>query len=313
MSTGAAIKYVRIPGVLPQQHVKKDTHLPDFSRVIDDLINNEKRNHTISSTLMGVLDKRLLIVTSHIRHLDLIQDATTAAASNLASAAELEIVDDSVIFKYTNDHIQDIMEHPSLSEHVFGESKLVDAVHRETVEEKYVHRLIGITYHGLDTLIKHFRSRGIEEANVLTGIGGIIMATPRKDIDYILDYLNEFHHPKCLSPAAKLAQQQPVAVYEVIDNNDMLSMWSNWHEEKFMRLAFLDPTKHARDHKSPMTNIVPRKQHTTHHWDDETSTGRVSKLAHALSNSTKLSKDTGDINAGKSTNRSVVPGRRPSK
>ena len=149
-----SLAYISIDGVIPQLHFKENA-LVDQARMIEDLINCEERNFKISN-LLAKEDGRYLILTSLLRQVDLIQELMSKSAEK--------------IHKITAEDVDEIIS---------DESKV----------SKLNHKQIAMGYGSFDKLSKHFNAVD-NLSSPLSPITTVIVASPHKDIDAVLEFAN---------------------------------------------------------------------------------------------------------------------------
>ena len=268
-NSSANMQYNRIIGIIPTTHYKENM-VVDFNAMIEDLINDKTRNKKIAA-LIDAFDARIIIATTNLHHLDKIQ----------------EYLPKDTILKLGHDEVDEIISHNSLSDVLQGHEISHDIV---TMNSKYFKRLLGMSYSSLEKIINHVTKLDSNIPNIFTGLGAVIIAAPHKEIGYILEYVDTYHcdganrdytfHPPALAihsphPDAKEFDEnvnnnkskKRVIIYDIIDNQEMLNMWTHWHEDRFQRLTTLGDKSEAKtdDRRKSISNIVhPVANHAVH-------------------------------------------------
>ena len=240
----------------------------DYNAMIEDLLNDKSRNVKIAALIQG-FDARFIVVTTSLHHLDKLQ----------------EHLPKDTIFKLGHEEVDEIVAHTALTDILQGHEISHDVV---TVQTKYFKRILGMTYSSLEKIIHHLTTLDPSVPNIFTGLGAVVIAAPHKEIGFILEYVDTYHcdganRDYAYHPAAELvihntdSKEEPeaarsggkrrVIIYDVIDNQEMLNMWTHWHEDRFQRLVTLGDKTEAKtdDRRKSLSNVVhPVATHVAH-------------------------------------------------
>ena len=217
----------------------------NFNRLIDDLVCNNKRNLILFNVLISSFDVQFILITGHHKQVEIL---------------------DKMLF-----------DHHGETFYTITHEDVEDLIHSDSSSnlKKYQTRLLAISFVAFDKLSKHFISQPIGTSNILDGVGGIIIGTPHKNIDGIIEYAYQYHnghskHRRHLAPMMgtdfKYHGHDSCSLYDVCDNHDLLEMWAKWHEDKFFRLKLMDPNPpaHHEENKDTSNLIAPTVHKVTH-------------------------------------------------
>lgn len=237
------MEYYNIAGVVALTHYDGDHHLANFNRLIEDLVSNTQRNQIIANIVLASYDVQFLLVTASHRHVELLNAL---------------LVEDERFYTITHEDVNEI-------------------IHNQCSDFSRFHtRCLAISFPSLEKLVAHTIAN-LDTPSILDTVGGFIVGTPHKNLDFLIEYVYQFHNSSVKSRrrGAVGAKHGTVFHYreldmcgfhDIVDNHELLSMWGKWHEEKYHRCKLMDPSPPAhRDGSKETSNVVKHNYRKTNH------------------------------------------------